>query len=268
MNQPDKIAQILDTPKAVENGYTREQIEAAIVSIASYAICITLHAVDVTVSAAISELRADKQLCTFRGYVNELRRVEYELARIMRLNHYIQARERERIEIICREQFEYLPDTLQKMRYGTENFLLCHRLSKNYHLIAASVMAQSMADFAVKTIGLRAEECAQYRTRTAECMRGIEPHRLNDALCHLTDRLLAMSDYENSKVADINECLAIKNGLQIIDQRILDLDLMEMHTAFSLEETKGADWLKANSPQSYYLLHPRECPKPQTATEL
>lgn len=279
-----EIKQKIRCERLNAEGMPRMKELEALTTICKYCEFIALYTAEIIVTDIVKELRGNKELCTFKGYVQEVKAVEAAMNNVHTKTVIVQGKMRPRVQIICTEQYEYMTKTLEQIRMSVCNW--GYRMKgNNPRLMSAVTTAQSVVYWAASSLKVRNDEIKrEYDKYIAEMyddgtgkkqqmnmnmawdlgkFRTLEDlaFKLNDALIKLVDKccvLIGDSKEAKKPEEDINNCAELVTGLTILDRIVTDLDLLALHNAFALEETMGAEALKKHNIEYYYILHPKE----------
>lgn len=232
-------------------GKTWEQFISALVSVSSYAICNALYVTRRAIDKMNVKLRADKD-CNRNGYKMHLNAVVSAMNAhtAEQISHMPTIYER--VRIVQVETHEYMTEHLMRMYYTAYNWLSFHKFPRP-DLMADVFVAICMCNMTCEIIDDRIEklEARGHKYRAAERYKPLKVQaRLQDLAKKLEDL------YPGADECDINECEGLHIGTKAICNVCFDLDLMEMHTAYGIEQTEGARVLQEEAPESYKLLHP------------
>lgn len=260
--------QMPDDPKLLEscNG-DLNRFHSAVATVAAYTICMCHYSARDMIHRTTTAMSGEK-LNTRYGFKDQLHRLNSSIFREMTDLRLMNLGEMDRVMLICREVIAYYEEQLPLMQYSTENFLSRYGCPQR-KLVAKSIICQGFID---RMSNMCEGSWVEYgRALLAqETHPGRKSHLLERVL-NLVPRFCLRNSLKDSKElsnrivelvgetrieCDVNNCQELRTGLDCIENQLRDLNLLELHTAWSLEQHHGAEYLRKNAPESYRLLHP------------
>lgn len=238
--------------------YTKEEYIRAAKSIASYTICFSLYEQHMAVRMMVEKLRVHR-LCSFKGYGPMLKKLEaYDKTREI-AEKIAMGKNEARLSVMCPIIHEDMEQNLKRMYYTAMNFY--HRFKHpEAEIMAAAQMAQLVTDFTCNIIHNRVMEVRGMVPQWAPMMESLKPKLVNEQIVSIMRRIVDLTG-DCGPDADINDCKELKYGIKCMEEIVSDVDQMELYTAYGIEMTEGADYLREHVPSAYYKLHPMEDPK-------
>lgn len=234
------------------SGHTLEDFRAALVSVSSYAIEYALFEMREQIRRMEKVLRNDDK-CSRLGYKKELNAVLSAVSAHMQTELLVIANEYERIRVMQVETHEYMTDHIQRMYYGAYNWLGFHHFP-NPQVMAEVFIAICICNMTCELIDERIAEVEPYHQTYGRKVVRLKPIKIAERLQQLAAAIERC--YPGADDCDINDCQALRTGTLAIKAQIFDIDLMELHCAFGIEQSEGEETLRRNEPNAYKILHP------------
>lgn len=244
-----------------------DKIFDAVSTVGSYTIAMCYHIAKDIVERTEKELKGHK-LCTRLGFKNELKMLRTAIQADVVDTNILFERESGRLLIMCREIIPYCADFLPKLYYSTENFIARYGCSDK-KLLARAIVCQAIIDrmsvmcqeswIIMAKAKVSASTDASWRmhvaNKTVQTINRYKLSRSNKQALVLSQRVAQLIG-DTKQECNINDCKDLFVGLNCIEKQIRDLDLLSLHSAYSLEQTMGSEHLLKTDPESYKLLHP------------
>lgn len=241
-----------------------------VISVASYTIAMAYYCANDMVQRMTNEMRTHP-FCNRHGFKVEMNNLLVAMRCELSDLAILEGKEHFRVQSIGREIIPYYDDKLRNILLSTENWLAKYRVNER-KLLAKMFLLQGMTDrmravaitswielgrahiAKMDNINLASEVMSKFSQKT----KLYSLNRTNEAAKNLSDKICQLTYGDSEVDYNINECESIKGWIDYIETQIRDLDLLELHTAYSLEQFRGKEYLKKWAPESYRMLHPKD----------
>lgn len=225
----------------------------ALISTSSYAILMGIDQLERQVQRIDAQLRNHKY-CNRKGFKLQLNDVVAAMTRLRDLNNYLNRHnDQERLRIVCREGNEYQTENVQKMHWACINYLSYHKFDEP-KTMAPVMVGIAVANMVEELIDERIAEvvplCKNY-----QFVERLKPTDVSKTLIALAG---AIEGCFNEVNCNFNDCEPLHTGIRVMKSNLFDLDTLELHVAYGIEQSEGKETLRREAPESFKKLHPKE----------
>lgn len=233
-----------------QSGHTMEDFQTAIRTTSTIAIYEGIYEIKKLVEQTVETLRKDP-MNSFKGFGTELRKVADAAAKLMQDMNQEIYKDAERAWIIAKELHEYTVEDTTRCRFYMINYLGMKHCPKP-EIFAMPLITNAMCKMVELMIEERIEEVTPHCPRY-ELMRRHSPTQLMtliEQLCYKIEKV-----YPGTDDFDINQCGPLFTGINAVKCKIFDIDLMELHAAFGLEQVMSGKKFAEECGASKEILH-------------